>query len=119
VNKAQQVRIATALAGFATPPRGSTMARQSDAKPRHDRIHSSDIAPHGKPPRVDLVTTSQLARRPADGPRRDLVTTDQLARAAKARKASVSIRGSGGGASAVISNEKHSLRDTIRSAFDR
>lgn len=96
MNKAQQVRVATALAGFATPP----SVRQADAKPRHDRIHSSDIAPHGKAPRGDLVTTRQLARKIAAG---SSVHTS-----------------SGGGASAPPAGDtKGSLRDEIRGAMER
>ena len=99
MNKAQQIRIATALAGVATPPNGAGTVRQADAKPRHDRIHSSDIAPYGKPPRGDLVTTDQLARK---------------------RAAASSIHTiSGGGSGSRVSGPKGSLRDEIRSAMDR
>jgi hypothetical protein len=101
MHKAQQLRIATALAGQGAPPNGAGTVRQADAKPRHDRIHSDAIAPHGKPPREDLVTTRQLDR------------------AAKARKASSSVTGSGGGDSASASGPKESLRAEIRSAMER
>ena len=38
MNKAQQLRIATALQGVAVPPKGAAMVRQADQKPRVDRV---------------------------------------------------------------------------------
>lgn len=42
MNKAQQLRIATALAGAAVPPKGAEMVRQADQKPRADRVTQAD-----------------------------------------------------------------------------
>jgi len=42
ISKAQQTRIASALAGVAVPPKGAAMVRQDDQKPRTDRVTQAD-----------------------------------------------------------------------------
>src|SRR4051794_37788411 len=108
MDKAQQLRIATALQGVRPPPKGAAIVRQADQMPRHDRITSDQIAPHGKPERRDMVSTNEQL-------------DDRIAkRAGKARAASVSVRStSGGGASAPAPESKGSLRAEIRSAMER
>jgi hypothetical protein len=101
ISKAQQTRIASALAGLPVPPKGGAMVRQSDQKPR-----------------TDLVTTRQLARRPADAERTDLVTTRQLARK-RAAASSVHTTSGGGYSAPPADGSRGSLRSDIRAAFER
>jgi hypothetical protein len=42
ISKSQQLRVATALAGVAVPPKGSALVRQSDQRQRVDRVTQAD-----------------------------------------------------------------------------
>lgn len=89
MNKAQQLRIATALAGVAVPPKGAAMVRQADQEQRVDRVapQASDRA----------IKRAEAARKASCSVR----TT------------------SGGGQSAPASGSKGSVRDDIRAVMDR
>lgn len=63
MNKAQQLRIASALAGLSAPPKGAAMVRQDDQKPRIDKLA-------GKRAAASSVHTSSgggYSAPPADG----------------------------------------------------